>query len=538
MTVAKIEHFCETVSVNGAIMTRGKRIAWISAVSAAALVTLSSSFASVIERDAQVCAGSYSIAAFAACLRILSYEQSTTDARTIALRKLANFAIGLNQDDLAIQRLTSLIELGTATSEDWKARGRTYFMQGDLAKALADFDQAVAMDPGNISTLNDRGGVRYQSGDFQGALSDYNAALKIDKDHVASLTNRARAQSTLGKKDEAGKDIDRALALDGDFLPARIEKSWQLLKSGHPDQVLAEIKRAGHQGPPDPLTLQLRAYAYFKQGLFNEAVADAEQAMAQDETLEWPYMLRAQARRNAGDFEKALADANRILKRRPTDVDALTERACSLLLSRQVEAALSDIDQIMKLHPDPAYGYQLRAGLNFAIGRLEAAEADARQSLALAPRSPDALVAFAWMRLHRQAPQEAMQYCNEALLITESDLELRCRAIASLTLNELAAASADSDRALALDQFGSANHYVAGRVALARGNPLAAKARFDTALKLYVSDSVAAYMYRGDAWRALGNLDQARLDYQEAKKRDLGFYASALADRLSAVPAP
>jgi hypothetical protein len=42
-------------------------------------------------------------------------------------------------------------------------------------------------------------------------------------------------------------------------------------------------------------------------------------------------------------------------------------------------------------------------------------------------------------------------------------------------------------------------------------------------------------MYRGDAERVLGKIEEARHDYQEAKKQDAGRYGKDLDERLSAL---
>jgi hypothetical protein len=42
-------------------------------------------------------------------------------------------------------------------------------------------------------------------------------------------------------------------------------------------------------------------------------------------------------------------------------------------------------------------------------------------------------------------------------------------------------------------------------------------------------------MYRGDAERVLGKIEEARHDYQEAKKRDAGLYGKILDERLGAL---
>lgn len=594
-------------------MTRGEKVAWIWVWSAMTFVVLGLPFAiwhfwqpSATYLEARFCAKSNDAAAIKACEHVLSNAHSTIESRSLALRKLADHAAHGEQRLVVIERLTALIQLGTATPEDWNLRGLNYYWQRDydnaaadfrqaarmneavglywanlgdalseagkheeaidvyttalakgadaadvfgsrgwarynlgaLNEALADLDQALAKNADHTNNRNDRGLVHYSLRDYPAALADFDAALKINKDNVAFLTNRAMAHAASGNEVKAAEDVDRALALDGDFRPARLEKSWQLLAAGCPVEAFAEIEKADRLGPPDLSSLEVRASALFAQGLLADAVADAERAMAMNPQSDWPYLLRAQARRNAEQYEQAIADTNFVLKRRPTDIDARIERAMAELSRGRTNEALAEMDQIIAANPGLAHVYEMRSYMNMLIGRLETAEADAQRSLELAPQLTNSLAAMGWARLERSAAGDALRYCDQAVRIKEVDFALRCRALARMELKDLDAASADAERALALDRFSANNHYVAGRIELARGSPAAAKARFEKALTLLVHDRPVIYMYRGDAERMLGNLAQARLDYLEAQNRDLGRYASDLADRLSAVPAP
>ena len=67
-----------------------------------------------------------------------------------------------------------------ATWRAWAiaSRGQTYRAQGDYERALADFDQVIAIDPKNATILANRGETYRQQGDYERALTDFDEAVK------------------------------------------------------------------------------------------------------------------------------------------------------------------------------------------------------------------------------------------------------------------------------------------------------------------------------------------------------------------------
>src|SRR5262249_23863527 len=52
--------------------------------------------------------------------------------------------------------------------------------QGDFAAAIADFSEALRLDPGYAEAWNNRGVAHQAAGDLDPALADYEEALRLD----------------------------------------------------------------------------------------------------------------------------------------------------------------------------------------------------------------------------------------------------------------------------------------------------------------------------------------------------------------------
>lgn len=438
----------------------------------------------------------------------------------------------------AIYNYTTAMRKGRNDAEVRGNRAWARYQLGNYAGALADYDEAIRQHPEHIDNLNERGLVHLALRDYQPALADLDKAVQLNKNNHIFLTNRGLVHSALGDYDKAGQDFDRALELDASYLLARLEKAWLLIYTDRPADALSELTIVEKLGPLSISALEARSRARQSLGLLEDAIADAEKVMAMNNDYTWPYQLRSEARQYLDDYEGSIADSNVVLKRFPGNMDALVTRSATHQLAGRFETALADINHAITTNADQAYAYESRSYFYMYAGRLAEAVADARQSVALAPQSVHTLNALGWAYIESGAPAAGLQECDRSLAIRETERAQRCRAIAYLDLNQPDKALAAANRATALNGISPNNRIVLGRIDLARGKAESALAHFDAALKLHAFDRAAIRMYRGDAERALGNHAQARADYLDAKRLDLGLYASALAGRLAVLPQP
>ena len=76
----------------------------------------------------------------------------------------------------------------------------------ELQQALADCNEALRLIPNDIQTLDSRGFAYLRLGEFDKAITDYNAVLKFNPQQAGSLYGRGLAKQKKG--DSAGGDAD------------------------------------------------------------------------------------------------------------------------------------------------------------------------------------------------------------------------------------------------------------------------------------------------------------------------------------------
>src|SRR5262245_53285729 len=87
-------------------------------------------------------------------------------------------------DDLAVAGCSRAIEshqhTGRSLARLHSRRGGAYRAQGDLARAMADLDESIRVDPAYPSAYLNRGTAWYHMGDFDRAIADYDQAIELD----------------------------------------------------------------------------------------------------------------------------------------------------------------------------------------------------------------------------------------------------------------------------------------------------------------------------------------------------------------------
>ena len=89
-------------------------------------------------------------------------------------------------------------------------RGNAYQTNKDFARAIADYDAALRLDPSLAHTYLNRALALKEEGEYARALADVTKALELQPDDPVSLRGRGDVYMARGKKSEG--DLDAAIA--------------------------------------------------------------------------------------------------------------------------------------------------------------------------------------------------------------------------------------------------------------------------------------------------------------------------------------
>jgi S1-C subfamily serine protease len=109
-------------------------------------------------------------------------------------------------------------------ADDFFLQADEKLKRGDYKGAIADYDQAIRLNPKLAPAYNNRGWLRDELGDKQGAIADYDQAIRLDPKFAVAYGNRGFIRKALGDRQGAIADLQKAATL---YKSQGNEKSYQ-----------------------------------------------------------------------------------------------------------------------------------------------------------------------------------------------------------------------------------------------------------------------------------------------------------------------
>jgi tetratricopeptide (TPR) repeat protein len=199
----------------------------------------------------------------------------------------------------------------------WTIKAQLDSGNGDLDHALADFDEAVRLDPKQAGAYIARGAIWASKGDSEKAAADFDQAIKLDANNaggfaVTALVLKARIDFSKGNPDSAIADYDEAIRLAPQQVSLYAGRALFRNSMGDFDHALADYDQAIKVDPKSTIAYNARGDFYRGKGEYDHAVADYDKAIENQPDDLAAYNNRALARFYKGEFAKAIDDFKRV----------------------------------------------------------------------------------------------------------------------------------------------------------------------------------------------------------------------------------
>jgi tetratricopeptide (TPR) repeat protein len=186
-------------------------------------------------------------------------------------------------------------------------RGLEYFQSGRYDQAIADYNQAIALQRSAL-ILSNRALAYARTDRFDLALLDYAEAIKLDPARPLSYSNRAVVWYRKGDLGKALADLDMAAQLspkDARILSSRGNVRQQ---KGDIDGAMADFERVVKLLPNYPDGYENRANIWRIRGDNDRAIGELNRSIELNPRLPSAYAYRGLVYEAKGDFDRARAD--------------------------------------------------------------------------------------------------------------------------------------------------------------------------------------------------------------------------------------
>ena len=150
--------------------------------------------------------------------------------------------------DAAIAGCTRIVEDSKrkpgARAAAYYNRGNAHGAKGDQSAAIADYDEAIRLEPRNAPALNNRGSAHSDAGESDAAIADFSAAIKLNRRFASAYFNRANAYAAKGEADRAIADYAAAIRFNPRNVNAYIARGALYLAGGATPKARADMQRA------------------------------------------------------------------------------------------------------------------------------------------------------------------------------------------------------------------------------------------------------------------------------------------------------
>lgn len=188
--------------------------------------------------------------------------------------------------DVAIAACTRAISSarwhGHKLAFEYNARGFHYAGKSDYDRAIADYTEAIRLDPKYVLSYNNRGNAYLDKGDSDRGIADYNQAMRLDPKDALAYYNRGNAYYDKGDDDRAIADFAEAIQLDPKYEYAYVNLGDAYRAKGDYDRAIANYAEAVRLDPTDVLAYYNRGLANLYAGAVPKALTDLERASVLD----------------------------------------------------------------------------------------------------------------------------------------------------------------------------------------------------------------------------------------------------------------
>jgi serine/threonine protein kinase/Tfp pilus assembly protein PilF len=227
-------------------------------------------------------------------ISLLKTDASAFESRTKDANAYSDYLQGRyfyrrrRKDDLekSVSYYKSAIERDPTYAAAWAGLAEAHHRQADngylpmeegYRLAQQEVERALALDRDSVLALSERGWIKKaHDWDWEGADADYQRALALDPGNAAAITGAADLAFVLGRRDKAIELDHQAIRLDPLSVPTYSNLGLHLYYAARLDDAVLALKKGMELDEDYPILHMLLGRVYLAQSKMPEALSEME----------------------------------------------------------------------------------------------------------------------------------------------------------------------------------------------------------------------------------------------------------------------
>jgi len=195
-----------------------------------------------------------------------------------------------------------------------------------FSQALDFFNEELKRNP-TAKAYTIRGTIWVHKREYDKAIADYTEAIRLDPKNAKLHYMRGSAREDRSEYDQAISDFTEAIRLDPKTEHAYYGRGWDWLIKKEYDKAISDLNVAIRLDPKRKSTYFGRGRAWKAKGEYDKAISDFNEAIRLDPTTAAPWLNRGNAWKAKKEYDKAMSDYNEAIRLEPMYDTPLNDRA-------------------------------------------------------------------------------------------------------------------------------------------------------------------------------------------------------------------
>lgn len=267
----------------------------------------------------------------------------------------------------------------------------------DDQSRLADFNQAVKIDPSNVEAIRSRAAQYLRMNDVAKAIEDFQLWIENDAKNVQAYFGIVQALMSEERFEEAVEYLGKAIEINPEAYEPYSLRSRLNLQLDKFDAAFDDAQQALKGNQNDIEALMVRASVYTERQEYQSALDDVDRVLKSQPGLVRGIWMRSILSGQLEKYDQAIEDIQLLIENDPRQPQFKTQLAMLYNAADQPEEAVKIYDDLIEDDSENADALRGRGDAFLSLSKHKKAIADYEEALEIDPELDGVLNNLAWV---------------------------------------------------------------------------------------------------------------------------------------------